>query len=90
MPTPDLSVLGKGCSTVIVNGVPLDIMSFQYLLDDIDENIEMLIHNVKKYKERREYTIAAEWAKEAERSEKHARDLLNHLIANGDAHIISE
>lgn len=78
------SILGGTNDKVIFNGHEIELMTFQYMLDDMQNQIEFIANKVGTYAERREYYIADEYAKESERKERNILNTLLEMEKNGD------
>lgn len=73
-PNADMSILGDNDETVNLSGNKMDILDFQYMLDDITDYMLFVLDNPQKYINRREYTIATDDARTAQRFEKKNSD----------------
>lgn len=69
-PNADMAILGSNNETVTLSGCKMDILDFQYMLDDITDYMLFVLDNPQKYINRRKYTIATDDARTAERLEK--------------------
>lgn len=79
----DIFVLG-GNDKVIVNGTKIDMIDFQYMLDDIKDQIDFIIGKASKYQERRINGIALDNAYQAELRESKARTKIEDLISKSE------
>lgn len=80
---------GKFCAandtstTVVIDEQRIDLLDFQYMLDDIRDYIDFILNKTLQYQERRCTCIAIDSAREAEKKEKIGKERLLQLIADG-------
>lgn len=79
-PAADMSILGDKDESVILNGIKMDILDLQYMLDDIIDYISYILDDPQKYINRRNYYLATEAARNAAKKEcRSIDDAINTL-----------